>query len=230
VVPFAFYSVRIDMVLMIHLLAVASLVSGIASSLWIVVDEAQRPQRMAVMNWVWPLIALSGGPLTLWLYRRHHLPGRKSFAFSAAVATCHCGAGCTLGDLVSESMIQVAPGILTFVGLGTLFGQKIVAGWVLDFVLAFLAGIVFQYFSIAPMRKLGLKDGIIAALKADTLSLMAWQIGMYGVMAIVQFSIAHLVPSRVEFWFAMQIAMLAGFAASYPVNWLLLSSGIKEKM
>jgi hypothetical protein len=59
---------------------------------------------------------------------------------------------------------------------------------------------------------------------------MAWQIGMYGVMAIVQFSIAHLVPSRVEFWFAMQIAMLAGFAASYPVNWLLLSSGIKEKM
>ena len=33
-----------------------------------------------------------------------------------------------------------------------------------------------------------------------------------------------------EFWFAMQIAMLAGFATSYPANWLLISNGVKEKM
>ena len=33
-----------------------------------------------------------------------------------------------------------------------------------------------------------------------------------------------------EFWFAMQWAMLAGFATSYPVNWLLVSRGVKEKM
>ena len=28
----------------------------------------------------------------------------------------------------------------------------------------------------------------------------------------------------------MQIAMLAGFLTSYPVNWWLVSTGIKEKM
>jgi hypothetical protein len=28
----------------------------------------------------------------------------------------------------------------------------------------------------------------------------------------------------------MQIAMLAGFLTSYPVNWWLLRAGIKEKM
>ncbi|WP_425127136.1 DUF4396 domain-containing protein [Burkholderia gladioli] len=33
-----------------------------------------------------------------------------------------------------------------------------------------------------------------------------------------------------EFWFAMQLAMLAGFATSYPVNWWLIHSGMKEKM
>ena len=33
-----------------------------------------------------------------------------------------------------------------------------------------------------------------------------------------------------EFWFVMQIAMLAGFATSYPVNWWLIRAGIKEKM
>jgi len=33
-----------------------------------------------------------------------------------------------------------------------------------------------------------------------------------------------------EFWFAMQLAMLGGFMTSYPVNWLLIRAGWKEKM
>ena len=37
----------------------------------------------------------------------------------------------------------------------------------------------------------------------------------------------HRVP---EFWFAMQLAMLAGFVTSYPVNWLLIRIGWKERM
>jgi hypothetical protein len=97
-------------------------------------------------------------------------------------------------------------------------------------VLAYLLGIVFQFFSIAPMRGLDVKDGIVAALKADTLSLIAWQVGMYGLMAVVQFAIGKVEPDTMEFWFAMQIAMLAGFGVSYPVNWWLLKAGIKEKM
>ena len=32
------------------------------------------------------------------------------------------------------------------------------------------------------------------------------------------------------FWFTMQIAMLAGFITSYPVNWWLIKVGIKERM
>jgi hypothetical protein len=31
------------------------------------------------------------------------------------------------------------------------------------------------------------KEGLIAALKADTLSLTAWQVGMYGFMVFAQF-------------------------------------------
>jgi len=30
-------------------------------------------------------------------------------------------------------------------------------------------------------------------------------------------------------WFAMQLAMLAGFATSYPVNWWLIRKGLKEE-
>lgn len=55
-------------------------------------------------------------------------------------------------------------------------------------------------------------------------------------MAIADFLIFRkwlgvmLDTNTVEFWFMMQIAMICGFATSYPVNWWLLSSGIKEKM
>ena len=33
-----------------------------------------------------------------------------------------------------------------------------------------------------------------------------------------------------EFWFMMQIAMLCGFATSYPVNGWLIRSAIKQPM
>jgi Domain of unknown function (DUF4396) len=59
---------------------------------------------------------------------------------------------------------------------------------------------------------------------------------MYGFMAVAQFIIfrgwldLHLETNMVEFWFMMQIAMIAGFVTSYPVNWWLLERGIKERM
>jgi len=33
-----------------------------------------------------------------------------------------------------------------------------------------------------------------------------------------------------EFWFMMQIAMLAGFPTAYPVNWWSIKVGFKERM
>ena len=114
----------------------------------------------------------------------------------------------------------------------TLFGRTIFAAWVLDYVFAFLCGIAFQYYSIKPMRGLTHGEGLRAAIKADTLSLTAWQIGMYGWMAIAVFVIFghELHPTDPVFWFMMQLGMLAGFLTSYPVNWWLLRTGIKERM
>lgn len=215
---------------MVHLLSWLAVLAGILSALYLVARVAGHPEKMGVMNAVWPLIGLSGGPLAIWLYHRHRRPGARPGWLVTAVATCHCGAGCTLGDLVAETAALAVPGLLVWVGLGSLWGERIFAVWTLDFLLAYLMGIVFQYFSIAPMRGLGLVDGVVAALKADTLSLVAWQVGMYGLMAVVQFGIAHVTAGQVEFWFAMQLAMLAGFAVAYPVNAWLLKAGLKEKM
>ncbi len=82
------------------------------------------------------------------------------------------------------------------------------------------------------MRKLSIRDGIIAAIKADTLSMIAWQL-LHGDRAVhylpARFN-ARLETNSVEFWFMMQIGMILGFPTSYLVNWWLICCGIEEKM
>ena len=232
----------------LHILSWFFLTLGGLCALWIAGDEAREPQPMWIMNLVWPVVALFGGPLALCLYMRgrkaahmkhphgamHHESSPMPVAVAKAAA--HCGSSCTLGDIVAETLVFFVPGVAVWFGWHSIFTEKTFAVWVLDFILAFVFGIVFQYFTIVPMKKLPPGKGIVAALKADTLSLMAWQVGMYGFMAVAQFAIfrplynATLDAGMPEFWFTMQIAMLCGFATAYPVNWWLVRSGIKERM
>ena len=197
---------------------------------------------MWIMNIVWPVTALYSGPIALWFYFKvgrlsahghnhsegmnehgyHHM--EKPFWQSAVVSTTHCGAGCSLGDLSAEWLFLLIP--------FTIFGQKIFGAWLIDYGFALLFGIAFQYFNIKPMRNLSPGQALSAAIKADFLSLTAWQIGMYGWMAITVFVIfGYEIPKTSSvFWFMMQIAMILGFLTSYPVNCWLLRKGIKEKM
>jgi Domain of unknown function (DUF4396) len=68
------------------------------------------------------------------------------------------------------------------------------------------------------------------------LSLTAWQVGIYGFMAIAFFVVfraglgVELEVNSFEFWFMMQIAMMVGFLTSYPANWWLIRRGFKERM
>jgi len=158
------------------------------------------------------------------------------FPFKVAKGTLHCGSGCTLGDIIAESIALFFPVTAVWFGLHTLFDEKMFAVWVFDYVLAFIFGIAFQYFTIVPMRGLSPGKGLMQATKADFLSLTSWQIGMYGFMAFSHFYLFAVVLNHklevasVEFWFLMQIAMVFGFLTSYPVNWWLIRRGIKEAM
>ena len=82
------------------------------------------------------------------------------------------------------------------------------------------------------MRNLSVAQGLVAALKADTLSFVAWQAGTYGWIAIVLFAIFRhpLGKSDPVFGVMMQLAMGAGFLLSCPANYLLMGKGIKERM
>lgn len=159
--------------------------------------------------------------------QRHASPAseRRPFWQSVGIGATHCGAGCALADLIVEWSVLALP--------LAVFGSRIVGTWVADYVIAFVLGIAFQYFTIKPMRHLSPHDGIIAALKADSLTLTAWQLGMYGWMALALFAFfspAALPKTDTPFWFMMQLAMATGFLTSYPVNWWLLRIGVKETM
>jgi hypothetical protein len=224
-------------------LSTMSLIVAGSCSVVVVFDEFRHPQKMWIMNLVWPLTTLFGGILWLaayWIWGRADPGGSNtpSAPFPSAVlkGSSHCGAGCTLGDLIAEWVAYAFPGVAVLFGWHTLFDNKTFAVWILDFVLAFILGVGFQYFTIKPMRHLSVRAGLMAALKADIASISAWQVGMYVLMAAIQFGWFRTTfgglasVASPEFWFAMQIAMLGGFATSYPVNWLLIRAGWKEEM
>jgi hypothetical protein len=232
--------------MMLEMSAWISLGLAFLCAIVITVDIVRHPQKMGVMNFVWPLTALYGSVFALWGYFRY---GRQSASdvhkempedqrtrmmtearehprpSQILVAASHCGAGCTLADIVGEFTV--------FALALKWWGSDLWASFVIDYILAWTLGVIFQYFTIAPMRGLSLLPGAWAAIKTDTLSITAWQLGMYGWMLVTYFLIfpqPHLHPDDPRYWLMMQFAMIAGFITSYPVNYLLVRIGLKEVM
>jgi hypothetical protein len=231
---------------------------GFASALAIVVDEflLGHRQPMWIMNLVHPITALYWGPVWLWAYATH---GRRSSPkamqreaerlaqegvdpetlradagsdgeravsrWNVVDAVSHCGAGCTLGDIIG--------GWLVFALGWTIAGETVWPEIMLDLPTAWALGIAFQYFTIVPMRDdLGARRGLWLAVRADTLSILAFQVGLFAWMifsATVLWQPAPAIDTPTHWWM-MQVGMVLGFFTAYPVNRLLIRRGWKEKM
>jgi hypothetical protein len=221
----------------LNLLAWAALALGFACALYIVIDEFRHKQMMWIMYLVWPITALYLGPFAVVAYRKSlaRMKGAMSGAamggmemktvpsfWQYAESVFHCGAGCTVGDVIGEVLVPLA-GIAALSG----FWSKTLV----DFALAYAFGIAFQYFTIVPMRHLSFTHGIAAAVRADTISISLFEAGMVVWMAFLHFGLGmHMSASEPVFWFMMQIAMIAGSIASYPANVWLIHKGWKEAM
>jgi hypothetical protein len=151
--------------------------------------------------------------------------GKPGWAVMATEVS-HCGSGCVLGDVISEFVI--------FALALTIAGTTLWAEYIGDYALALVLGIMFQYFAIAPMRGLGFSDGLRAAAKADVISLTAFEVGLFGWMAVMTFVLFpaphELMPNAAAFWLLMQVGMIIGFATSWPANVWLVRRGIKVPM
>lgn len=233
--------------------------AGFTSALVILADETAGGHRqvMWIMNVVHPVTALYLGPAWVWAYFRH---GRKSSrkviageaarlarddtaveclwregqatdaaqlrSWNVANAVSHCGAGCTLGDIAGEWTVYA-------LGPWLIAGATVWPEMILDLPLAWSIGIVFQYFTIVPMRQdAGRLRGAWLAIRADTLSIAAFQVGLFGWMILsaeVLWTPALPIDSAAHWWM-MQVGMAVGFLTAYPVNRRLVQRGWKEKM
>lgn len=120
------------------------------------------------MSLVWPLTALYAGPIAIWAYYRlasrqdgssvedrayqNRIQGKEITTAQIAKGAMHCGAGCTLGDILAETLLLLVPAIALFLGWHKLWSDEIFSAWILDFIFAYAIGIAFQYFSIKPMH------------------------------------------------------------------------------
>ena len=146
--------------------------------------------------------------------------------WQVSLSDSHCGAGCALGDVAGEWTVWAT---VWMIGSTGALGPE----YILDLPLAWIFGILFQYFVIAPLRgQIGRLAPLGDAIKSDTLSVLSFEVGLFGWMALVHYVIwkPPLPIDSSSYWFMMQTGMLLGFLTSWPVNRWLLRRGIKEPM
>jgi hypothetical protein len=215
---------------------------------WDILGRGYR-QKMAIMDAVWPLTALYWGPVAVWQYFKRgrvrsepvlaRIGGRDEAEpleggqeprvagtgwWPLCKAVSHCGAGCTIGDIIGEWVVFATGFTLARIALP--------ADVLLDFVLAWSLGIVFQYFTIAPMREETGPRGLWLAIRADTFSILAFQVGLFAGMAIYNQVLwdPPLPHNSAAYWMMMQLSMILGFFTALPVNAWLIRKGWKEAM
>jgi hypothetical protein len=226
-----------------ELFAWVALGLGFASALVILADifVLGNRQHMAIMNLAFPLTGLYMGPIALWAYfARGRRMSRKRMHMQAAgmneeardswwqvsLSDTHCGAGCVLGDIGGEWIVWATAWMI---GSTAALGPE----YILDLTLAWTFGILFQYFVIAPARnQVGRLAPLRDAIRSDTLSVLGFEVGLFGWMAVSDYVIwdPPLPIDSSSHWFMMQIGMMLGFVTSWPVNRWLLRRGIKEPM
>lgn len=78
----------------------------------------------------------------------------------------------------------------------------------------------------------GRLKGLWLAARADTLSILSFQVGLFGWM-ILSAKVLWSPPLRIDspaHWWMMQVGMILGFLTAFPVNRWLVRQGWKEKM
>lgn len=94
-----------------------------ASTLFILIETLRKPQKMWIMDVVWPISGLYTGPFAVYLYQKS-LPVSMKQPISEeikktmerhkkdpptwiqnGIAVFHCGAGCSIGDTIAELMV-----------------------------------------------------------------------------------------------------------------------------
>jgi len=147
------------------------------------------------------------------LTSHNHVPDTASQLSLAHSATWHCLMGCGLGEVL---------GVI----IGTALELPIVHTMVLALVLGFVFGFIF---GLRPLLRAGFdfSRALRQVFIAETLSIV--------VMEATQVLVQVFTPGVMQagllswiFWLGMGLALVAGYIAAFPVNYVLVGKGIRH--
>jgi hypothetical protein len=132
----------------------------------------------------------------------------------AASTTIHCLTGCSIGEILG-----VAIGVE--VGLQPLYTALLAT------TLAFISGFAL---TLIPMARAGqsIRESFRMVWLGEVVSISTMEV----VMNSVDYMAGGMTAGSMwtgQFWSAMLLAIAAGYAAGFPVNYWMLNKGIKSK-
>lgn len=198
----------------------------VLSVLFVALDIRSTPESV-VLKWGFVLFTAYSGPVGAFLYVlgcREPLPGLHERYVAirwrqVLGSTMHCVAGDGVGILAGAA-------IAAFLHLSRL------SDIALEYVLGFGFGwSIFQALFMRGMAGGSYARSLINTFIPEFLSMNTLMAGMVPVMTISMSRVhgSHN-PASPAFWFIMSMALMAGFAAAYPINWWLVTSNLKHGM
>lgn len=196
------------------------------SFLFVVIDIPKTPEDK-VIKWAFVILVIFTGPIGAFFYVlgcREPIKGTHEIYVAARWkqvlgSTMHCAAGDGIGIIAGAV-------IASFLSLSALqdFGLEYLLGF--GFGWAF-----FQAYAMKDMAGGSYIKSLKMSFLPEFLSMNLLMTGMILTMSLMKSRFAGADdPLRPEFWFVISMALLVGFIFAYPMNWWLVSNGMKHGM
>ncbi len=195
-------------------------------TIYVAIDIRTTPEA-TVMKWGFGIVTVFSGPFGALLYVlscKESLPGTHEEFVKArwrqvVGSTAHCVAGDGIGIFAAASVT----GLLKL-GYATSIIVEYIAGFLFGWT-------IFQSLFMKSSMGGSYRDSLRSTFLPEFLSMNGVMAGMIAVM-VTWMSKDPLAksPLHARFWFVMSMALCAGFIVAYPINWWLVSRGLKHGM
>ena len=144
---------------------------------------------------------------------KHHAESHATRAKTTTHATAHCLLGCTIGEVMG-----LAIGVSLGVGLWLTLSLAV--------ALAFVFGIGLAVIPLIKAHNMPFTKALSAIWLGEVISITVMEIAMNSVDYLMGGMTAMSIAQPI-FWYALLVAVPAGFAAAWPVNWWLIGKNLR---
>lgn len=201
--------------------------SEVVASVLFVAADIRRTPESPVLKWGFVIVTLFSGPVAALLYVlscREPLPGTHAAYVRArwrqvVGSTMHCVAGDGVGILAAAAVTSQL-GLPAWADLMAEYGLGFTFGWTVFqalFMRAMAGGNYGRSLRATFLPELVSMNGVMAGMAAVT---VPWHQALGGMAG----------PEDPAFWLVMSMGLTLGSVVTYPINWWLVSSGLKHGM